>query len=160
MRAIRSADYKLIHNLMPERAYCQYNRYKEASYPVLALLNILNLRGELPPEQAAFMATVKPAFELYDLKADPYELNNLAEDPEYATLKEELLAELNQWREEISDPGVSDGFREGGWPSTYPTRSLEEWEEILTTWEPWVFREPGSDMERPDIAPVYPVLSQ
>ena len=89
-----------------------------------------------------------------------FKSHNLAEEPEYAALKEELLAELNKWREEINDQGVSGEFRDEGWPSTYPTRSLEEWEEILTTWEPWVFREPESDMERPNIAPVYPVLSQ
>jgi arylsulfatase A-like enzyme len=151
MRAIRSKQYKLIHNLMPERAYCQYNEYKEASYPVLALLNVMNLKGELPPEQAAFMSTTKPEFELYDIQADPFELNNLAEDPDYGEVKEELLAELNKWREEINDQGVSDEFRKGGWPSDYPTRSLEEWEEILKLWEPWVFREVVSEMERPAI---------
>ena len=153
MRAIRSNRYKLIHNLMPERAYCQYNRYKEASYPVLALLNVLNLKGALPPEQAAFMSPEKPEFELYDIQADPFELNNLAGDPEYAAEKEALLTELNRWRTSINDTGVSDEFRKGGWPATYPTRSLEEWEEILVLWEPWVFREPDSDIERPAIPP-------
>jgi N-sulfoglucosamine sulfohydrolase len=153
MRAIRSHRYKLIQNLMPERAYCQYNRYKETSYPVLALLNVLNLRGELPPEQAAFMSPEKPELELYDLQADPFELNNLAGDPEYVAEKEALLSELNRWRAAMNDPGVSDAFRRGGWPATYPTRSLQEWEEILTLWEPWVFREPDSDMERPAIPP-------
>lgn len=149
MRAIRSAEFKLIHNLMPERAYCQYNRYKEASYPVLALLNVMNMKGELPPEQAAFMSPEKPEIELFDLRTDPFELNNLAVDPEYAAVKEELLAALNKWRKDINDKGVSEEFREGGWPATYPTRSLEEWEEIVALWEPWVFRDPESEMDRP-----------
>ena len=149
MRAIRSADFKLIHNLMPERAYCQFNRYKEASYPVLALLNIMNMKGELTPEQAAFMSPVKPEFELYDMKADPFELNNLAADPDYGETKSALLAALNSWREKINDTGVSEEFRTGGWSSSYPTRSLEEWKEILDIWEPWVFRAPESQMERP-----------
>ena len=153
MRAIRSAEYKLIHNLMPERAYCQYNRYKEASYPVLALLNVLNLKGELPPEQAAFMSPVKPEFELYDMQADPFELNNLAEDTEYDEVREELLAGLNKWREEINDQGVTEEFRGGGWPASYPTRSLDEWEKILAIWESWVFREPDSKAQRPEIEP-------
>jgi N-sulfoglucosamine sulfohydrolase len=153
MRAIRSAEYKLIHNLMPERAYCQYNRYKEASYPVLALLNVLNLKGELPPEQAAFMSPVKPEFELYDMQADPFELKNLAGEPAYAKVKAALLDDLNKWREAINDAGVSDEFRKGGWPASYPTRSLEEWEAILALWEPWVFREPDSEVQRPEIEP-------
>jgi N-sulfoglucosamine sulfohydrolase len=145
MRAIRSKDFKLIHNLMPERAYCQYNRYKEAQYPLLALLNVMNLRGELTPEQSAFMAPSKPEFELFDLRKDPFEMNNLADDPAYAQIKAELLAELNAWREEVHDQGVSESFRSGGWPADYPTRTLEEWESILEQWEPWVFRAPDQN---------------
>jgi N-sulfoglucosamine sulfohydrolase len=150
MRAIRSKEYKLIHNLMPERPYCQYNNYKETSYPVLALLNVLNLKGELPPEQAAFMAASKPEFELFDLKNDPYELKNLADDPEFSEVKAELLSELNNWRENIiKDKGVTEEFRNGGWPSTYPTRSLEEWERVLDLWQAWVFRDPDSKINHP-----------
>jgi arylsulfatase A-like enzyme len=39
MRAIRSEDHKLILNLMPERAWCQYSGYKEGAHPVLAEMN-------------------------------------------------------------------------------------------------------------------------
>ena len=150
MRAIRSDEYKLIHNLMPERAYCQFNRYKENSYPVLALLNVMNMKGELTPDQAKFMAASKPEFELFHMKNDPYELNNLADAPEYQTIKAELLKELNNWRENIiKDQGVSEEFRLGGFPADYPTRTLEEWEYVLELWKPWVFRSPDSKMEHP-----------
>lgn len=149
MRAIRSERYKLIHNLMPERAYCQFNDYKERSYPVLALLNVMHLKGELTPEQDQFMADHKPEFELFDLQEDPYEMHNLADDPDYQEVKETLLAELNKWRKEINDQGVTEEFRKGGWPATYPTKSLEEWEEVLAKFQPWVFREPGEKMQHP-----------
>ncbi len=178
MRAIRSKDFKLILNLMPERAYCQYNWYKEGAYPVLAEMNAMNLRGELTPEQAAFFAPTKPEAELFDLRVDPHEINNVADDPEYAEIKAELLAGLQNWRETvIDDEGVSDAFRaEGvfpdacptstvdawveanepsydvnryGWPPWYPTRTLAEWEKAVETWKPWVFRAPDDDMSRP-----------
>jgi len=150
MRAIRSRNFKLIHNLMPERAYCQYNNYKERSYPVLAQLNVMNLKGELTPEQALFMASTKPELELFDLENDPWELNNLATDPDFIEIKEELLAELNHWRENvIKDRGVSEEFRNGGWSAKYPTKTLEEWEEVLEKFTPWVFREPGAEVEQP-----------
>jgi len=150
MRAIRSKEYKLIHNLMPERAYCKFNRYKETSYPVLALLNVLNLKRELPTEQAAFMAATKPEFELYDLKNDPNELHNLANNADYEDIKIELQSELNNWCENIiHDKGVTEEFRNGGWPSTYPTRRLEEWEAVLELWKPWVFRKPGEIVQHP-----------
>jgi N-sulfoglucosamine sulfohydrolase len=151
MRAIRSKEFKLIHNLMPERAYCQFNRYKETSYPVLAELNVLNMKGDLPAEQAAFMAATKPEFELYDMVNDPDEINNLADNSDYKEQKEELLKELNNWRENvIKDKGVTAEFKIKGWPADYPTRTLEEWETVLELWQPYVFREPGSKVQRPD----------
>lgn len=150
MRAVRSKKFKLIHNLMPERAYCQFNNYKERNYPVLALLNVMNLRGELTPEQALFMADSKPEFELYDLEKDPWELNNLAEHPDYQNIKHDLLSHLNDWRiNVIHDQGVTEEFRNGGWPATYPTKSLEEWEATLELFKPWVFRGPESDLKHP-----------
>lgn len=150
MRAIRSEKFKLIHNLMPERAYCQYNNYKERSYPVLAQLNVMNMKGELNPEQALFMAPSKPEFELFDLDNDPWELNNLAEHPDYQETKKVLLAELNNWRENvIRDQGVSEEFRNGGWLAHYPTKTLEEWEEVVKLFEPWVFRTPEAILDQP-----------
>lgn len=134
MRSIRSKDHKLILNLMPERPYCQYSRYKEECYPVLAEMSLLNMQGKLTPQQAAFMAPAKPEIELFDLKADPHEVNNVADDPEYAEVKSTLLAELNKWREEvINDQGVSDGFRgkkpDGAsvFPASCPTPTVAEW---------------------------------
>lgn len=150
MRAIRSKKFKLIQNLMPERAYCQYNNYKERSYPVLAQLNIMHMKGGLTPEQALFMASSKPEFELFDIENDPWELNNLADDQNYSEVKEQLLSELINWRENvIMDKGVSDEFRNGGWSATYPTKTLKEWEEVLELFKPWVFREPGVKMNQP-----------
>ena len=135
MRAVRSDRFKLIHNLMPERAYCQLNEYKERQYPMLALMNVLNLEGKLDPVQARFMAATKPEFELYDLQNDPHEIHNLAEDPVFEQTKAELLAQINRWRLEMNDPGVTDEFRSGGWSAQYPTKTLEQWQQELTQWE-------------------------
>jgi N-sulfoglucosamine sulfohydrolase len=150
MRMVRSKKYKLIHNLMPERAWLQLNEYKEKQYPMLAEMNVLNMQGKLTPAQAAFFAPSKPEFELFDLENDPHEIKNLAADSKMADVKAELLSELNVWRESINDQGVSDEFREGGWPSTYPTRSLEEWQVAVEKWKPWVFRAPDSKNAHPN----------
>ena len=180
MRSIRSKTHKLILNLMPERAYCQFSFYKEGAYPGLAEMNVLNLQGKLSPEQAAFMAATKPEVELYDLREDPHEVHNLADDPGSADVRAELLAELDRWRREIiGDRGVSDEFRGAGvyppecpelpvgkWsaehgdletmkrhgaPPWYPTRTLPQWQRVRELWEPWVFREPNSKIKRPRI---------
>jgi len=42
--------------------------------------------------------------ELYDLRNDPDELNNLAADPAYATRKRELRGELEAWMKQWEDP--------------------------------------------------------
>lgn len=180
MRVIRTHDHKLILNLMPERPYCQFSRYKESAYPALAEMNILQLEGRLNKVQSLFLRPTKPKFELFDLRKDSYEVNNLADDPAYAEVKAELLAELEKWRKEvIRDQGVSNVFRaskifpevcpnstvgewvdnnsddfdffQSGFPSWYPTRTLEEWKKVRAMWNPWVFRAPDSKMKRPVI---------
>ena len=34
---------------------------------------------------------------MYDLEADPYELNNLVDDPNYEQTKQKLIHKLTQW---------------------------------------------------------------
>ena len=140
MRAVRSKAFKYILNLMPERPYCQFNDYKERSYPGLALMNVLHLQGKLPPEQDAFMQPAKPPEELYDLRKDPHELHNLADEPACADTLKELRGELEHWRTSVGDPGVTEEFRKGGWSAKYPTRTLGEWQAIVLQWEEYILR--------------------
>ena len=44
---------------------------------------------------------------------------------------------------------VQIDFNMGGNPPWYPTRTLDEWETTRALWVPWVFREPGQEMDRP-----------
>ncbi len=134
MRACRDKRFKYILNLMPERAYCQLNEYKERQYPVLALLNVMHLKGQLNEVQDRFMQPKKKPEELYDLVNDPYETRNLAEDPDYAEQLARMRRALAGWRELVGDQGPSEEFRNGGWPSDYPTRTLEAWEAQLKEW--------------------------
>ncbi len=48
----------------------------------------------------------RPAEELYDLIAGPFELHNLAADPTLADTKRRLSAELDRWMREQRDPGA------------------------------------------------------
>jgi arylsulfatase A-like enzyme len=181
MRSVRSKDHKLILNLMPERAYCQFSHYKEGAYPPLAEMNVLNLQGKLTPAQAAFLASNKPEIELFDLRKDPHEVQNLADDPACAEVKATLLAKIDDWRKNvIKDQGVSEVFRaeglfpekcptptvgewveqnaknynfsKNGSPPWFPTRTLGEWQKVKAMWEPWVFRDADSKMDRPKIS--------
>jgi len=189
MRAIRSKKYKLIQNLMPERPYLQYNQYKEASYPMIAEMMVLYLEGKLTPEQAAFFASTKPAVEMYDLEKDPWEMQNIANDPAYQKEKDVLTTELNNWRKNvIKDKGVSKTFRaenvfptknpcssvdefvyknkdkydfsKYGWPAWYPDRSLEEWKQLREEWYEYLFRAPDDFLStRPELIKDYAAKS-
>jgi len=47
--------------------------------------------------------------ELYDVQNDPYALNNLIDDPQYAEVADELRAKLQAWMEETNDYAL-EGF--------------------------------------------------
>jgi N-sulfoglucosamine sulfohydrolase len=107
IRAIRDANYKLLLNLTPDKKYhikYMMNPNKKDSY----------WNGWLA--QAATSAKDKklierivdrPAVEFYDLKKDPYELNNLANNPAYKKQIEQYTTRLKQWMKQQGDPGAS-----------------------------------------------------
>lgn len=97
IRAVRTNKYKYIRNFYPERPYLQYNAYKRNKYPMIPLMEVLKKQGELTPEQLLFLSLSRPAEELYDLEADPYELNNLADNPEFIEVKNKLEGKLDKW---------------------------------------------------------------
>ncbi len=59
-----------------------------------------------PPEvRKTYQAMARPPrFELYDLREDPFEFSNLADDPAHAGSLRELQRELDQWRKQTKDP--------------------------------------------------------
>ena len=105
IRCVRTKQYKYIRNFFPNFAYTQTNLYKERQYPVLTLMKVLYAQGKLTPEQERFMASTRPAEELYDLSKDPHEIHNLADDPKYQTILKQLRGTLNTWIERTDDQG-------------------------------------------------------
>ncbi len=49
----------------------------------------------------------RPAEELYDLDKDPWQMNNLADDPKHATVKKNLRVALDRWMEQTGDRRAS-----------------------------------------------------
>ena len=56
--------------------------------------------------QKLFFAATKPREELYDLDADPHEINNLAERPAHLATLQEMRAALDRWMTETKDLGA------------------------------------------------------
>ena len=107
VRAARTHRHKYIRNYNPELPYTQPNEYIETWYPALAVLKERAAAGTLTPAQTLFMAAEKPAEELYDLIADPDEVNNLAADPAHAEVLASMRARLDQWIADTDDQGAS-----------------------------------------------------
>lgn len=106
VRCIRTERFKYIRNFLPDRSYSQQSGYKKLQYPALTLLAVMHEQGRLKGRQAEWFAESRPAEELYDLVADPHELNNLAGDMEHAGKKAELKARLDAWIAETGDQGT------------------------------------------------------
>jgi len=100
IRAVQDGRYKYIRNFYPDRPYTQYNAYKRNMYPDLPLMEVLKKQGKLTPAQMAFMGDQRPAGELYDMRNDPDEVNNLAGKPEYAEVQTRLSNVLDEWLKE------------------------------------------------------------
>ena len=101
IRAIRTKDFKYIKNYYPEIPYTQTNQYKDTNtlYRHYRVMKKLFAEGKLNKAQSLFFAATKPEEELYELKNDKWELNNLADDPKYAARLKSMRVKLKDWME-------------------------------------------------------------
>lgn len=105
IRTVRSDRYRYIRNYYPDRPFFQINRYKEANYPTVWVMRKLHMEGKLDSIQEHLMAPTRPAEELYDEAADPYEIHNLAASPAHQAVLRRLRTELDRWIAESDDQG-------------------------------------------------------
>ncbi len=94
MRSISNGDYKLIWNRTYDRPWMQVSSYKKLQYPAFTVYNVLHKQGKLKAPYNQFMAKTKPEIELFDLKNDPSEYNNLANNDKYREIKNQLFNTL------------------------------------------------------------------
>lgn len=111
-RAVRDSKYRYIRNYMPFRIYGQrletmWNAPSTGSWKQ-AYLN-----GECDEVQSAFWNT-KPVEELYDTENDPWEIKNLANDPQYSQVLERMRKANRNLLSTIKDTGF---IPEGDWES-------------------------------------------
>jgi arylsulfatase A-like enzyme len=80
-RAVRDKEFRYIHNYMPYRIYGQHINFLWKA-PSMVSWEKAYKEGKCDDVQSAFWNT-KPSEELYDTENDPWEVNNLANDPAY-----------------------------------------------------------------------------
>ncbi len=104
VRAVRDQRFKYFRNYQPEKPYIMDIDYR-LQMKLMQWLNTYQLEGQLDEQQALWFRKSKPTEELYDLNNDPYELNNLALDPQYKDKLEELRKVHKQWQQQYGDQG-------------------------------------------------------
>lgn len=103
-RAIRDDRYKLIHNLRAGEAKPTETIDGD---PGTRLARQDRYNGT--PVQAAFARmTNPPEFELYDLESDPWEFENLAEQPDMQETLARMKTALVEWRKSTNDPLLTE----------------------------------------------------
>jgi len=105
IRSVRTNKYKYIRNFLSYRPHTQRNQYKDSKQISIHCRELLT-KGKLNELQARIYQPTRPLEELYDLENDPYEINNLASNPELVQVLEGLRSRLYHWMAETNDPGL------------------------------------------------------
>jgi len=104
VRAVRDKKYRYIRNYMPFRITLQHVAYL-FNAPSAQSWEDAYKAGTLNEVQSAVFQT-KPVEELYYTEIDPWEVNNLAGDPEYEQVLVRMREENRRWMAEIRDVGL------------------------------------------------------
>lgn len=115
MRAVRTKEFLYIRNLRPD-LWPAGDPQHDAPEPIYGggfsdidssptKSAILERRDDPKFKRFFELACAKrPEEELYDLKKDPWQIENVADNPDYADAKRRMRAMLDEWMESTADP--------------------------------------------------------
>ena len=102
MRVVRTRTHKLIWNIAHPLPYPFASDLQASkTWQGIVARSVTNI-GPRPTK----LYLQRPKFELYDLKSDPLESMNLADDPKHRTLLAELKAKLKAFQARTGDPWI------------------------------------------------------
>ncbi len=112
MRAVRDGELLYIRNIIPERwpagdpsVHRSVGQFGDVDNSITKYL-IMQMAGPVDslPDYFALSFAKRPPEELYDLTRDPYQMNNLWEDPAYTETLASMRSKLDDWMEHTHDP--------------------------------------------------------
>jgi N-sulfoglucosamine sulfohydrolase len=118
IRAVIGRDAWLVRNFHTGLSRLNWSGYKEASYPGMPLLRVMQAEGRLDSFQAGWLVPERAGIEFYDLMTDPRGLHDVSRDPEHTGKVKAMRDTLERWIETSGDLGAA------GDPPTEP--SLEQ----------------------------------
>ncbi len=104
-RGVRDRRWKYIRNYEPEKPYSQHLDYMD-EMPAMQDWRRLAAAGRLHSGQQNWFQAPKLIEELYDTRKDPWELNNLAEDPQYAERLARMRDATESFQQRLGDTGL------------------------------------------------------
>jgi N-sulfoglucosamine sulfohydrolase len=105
MRSARDGRFLYIRNFAPELPYAGHIIYRNQSAIMQEWLRLQAERA-LIGAPALWMRTSRPAEELYDTKADPHQIQNLAAEPAHRQTLERMRKAVTDWMTRIGDQGL------------------------------------------------------
>lgn len=126
IRSVHGERYHYIRTYTPGPTFASLNRYKEKCFLILPLMRQWHAEGRLSRPAAELMQRRGPCEELYDVAADPHEVQNLASSqrPEIRHELERLRTALDVWITETGDLGQ--------WPE--PAEVVAPFEREMHNW--------------------------
>ncbi|MDE2732216.1 MAG: sulfatase-like hydrolase/transferase [Bacteroidota bacterium] len=117
VRSVRDTRFKYIRNYRPEKPYVLWMAYANVM-PTMQEIFRLHAAGDLNEVQSLWMADRRPVHELYDTASDPYEVDNLAYEPEYSTVLTRMQTALDEWMHTSGDRGFESelDMAQSMWP--------------------------------------------
>ncbi len=104
VRSVHDGRYQFIRNFRPELPPYMDIEYRKQQ-PMMKEILELRDAGKLNAVQMQWFRPNKPAEELYDVKSDPYQLTNIADQPQMATHLKRLRGQMDKWLVETKDLG-------------------------------------------------------
>ena len=105
MRSARDGRFLYIRNFAPELPYAGHIIYRNQSVIMQEWLRLQAAR-RLDGAPALWMRTGRPAEELYDTRADPHQIRDLASEAAHRGTLERLRAAVTAWMARIGDQGL------------------------------------------------------
>lgn len=121
IRTIRSEQYRYILNLTPDTPFQNNLTENKGGWTEFWPTWVEAAKADPFAQETVQRYQWRPAEELYDVVNDPYELNNLADEKNLRSIKNDLRLRLLRWMDEQGDKGqetelaaLSRTFKAGG----------------------------------------------
>lgn len=107
IRSVRTKDFAYIRNLTPDEQYLIKFVQLQPNQPYYPSWRKAAENGNSLAISSIDRNEYRPKEELYDLRNDPWEMNNLVDSANHKEILQELRNALDEWMKVQNDPGAS-----------------------------------------------------